>query len=168
VWTGTVTPCDEAGTYEVLIDHRLGESPRVHVLSPRLDGPGPLPHTYNDTRLCLFLPGTWADHLSLAATILPWTLEWLLFYELWSAGGGWQGGGVHPEERPSGATRNRRRWHLVQVRVARRTARERRRLLEAHRMVSRYSTVALPHNLPGRVDHRVPPSADEQPSDIAA
>ena len=48
-----MTSCEVADTYAVLIAHRLGEHPRVHVISPWLDGPGPLPHTYSDTRLCL-------------------------------------------------------------------------------------------------------------------
>lgn len=32
----------------------------------------------------------------LAKTILPWTAEWLLHYEVWLVTGEWVGGGVHP------------------------------------------------------------------------
>ena len=28
-------------------------------------------------------------------TIIPWTIEWLYFYELWLATGEWLGGGEH-------------------------------------------------------------------------
>lgn len=30
-------------------------------------------------------------------TIVPWTAEWLLNYELWLATGEWVGGGEHPQ-----------------------------------------------------------------------
>lgn len=33
----------------------------------------------------------------LADTIIPWTVEWLYFYELWLATGEWLGGGEHPD-----------------------------------------------------------------------
>lgn len=145
-----LTPCDEAGTYEVLVDHRLGGEPRVHVVSPHLDGPGPLPHTYNGTRLCLYVPGQWADHLSIAATILPWSMEWLLFYELWSAGGGWQGGGVHPDDPHPWGPRIGGRRHLARLRYQRRSAVERERLLEGHRLVHAGQLRTDPQNLPGR------------------
>ena len=32
----------------------------------------------------------------LSKTIVPWTVEWLYFYELWLATGEWYGGGDHP------------------------------------------------------------------------
>ena len=145
-----MTPSSETGSYEVLVDHRLGGEPRVHVVSPHLRGPGPLPHTYNGTRLCLYVPGQWADHKSIAATILPWTLEWLLFFELWSAGGGWEGGGVHPDDpHPWGARIGGRR-HLAGLRYQRRNAVERERLLEGHRLVHAGRPRNAPLNLPGR------------------
>jgi hypothetical protein len=33
-----------------------------------------------------------------AVTIIPWTIEWLFFYETWLATGEWHGGGKHPHE----------------------------------------------------------------------
>lgn len=33
----------------------------------------------------------------IANTIIPWTIEWLYYYELWLATGEWLGGGDHPE-----------------------------------------------------------------------
>jgi hypothetical protein len=32
----------------------------------------------------------------LADTVVPWTSEWLFFYEVWHATGLWLGGGTHP------------------------------------------------------------------------
>ena len=31
----------------------------------------------------------------IADTIIPWTSEWLLHYEIWVATGIWHGGGIH-------------------------------------------------------------------------
>jgi hypothetical protein len=34
--------------------------------------------------------------MSIAETIIPWTSEWLYFYELWVFTGEWHGGGHAP------------------------------------------------------------------------
>jgi hypothetical protein len=34
--------------------------------------------------------------MPIADTIIPWTSEWLFFYELWLASGEWHGGGHDP------------------------------------------------------------------------
>lgn len=49
---------------------------------------------YTDGSLCLHVPGEWRPDMLLAATIVPWTLEWLVHYEAWLATGEWRGGGV--------------------------------------------------------------------------
>ena len=77
--------------------------PEVRVHSPRLcrrpEAPDdPIPHVYDETSdpiLCLFEPaiGGWSPSQAIAATILPWTAEWLRFYEVWHATGVWRGGG---------------------------------------------------------------------------
>ena len=54
-----------------------------------------LPHTYPGNELCLFYPGEWQHDRFLAVTIVPWTAEWLLHYEIWLATGEWTGGGRH-------------------------------------------------------------------------
>jgi len=165
LWSGVVTPCEEADSYELLIDHRLRGAPRVHVISPLLSGPGPIPHTYNTTRPCLYVPGTWYDNRSLAKTILPWTVEWLLYYELWSAGGDWQGGGIHPDERPFSTTRFGRRTRLRRLRFERETKKERLRLIEGHQMLRRDAPiVARPQNLPG--DRHPSPASASQELDV--
>jgi hypothetical protein len=45
--------------------------------------------------LCLYYPGQWRPDLLLSTTIVPWTAEWLMHYELWLATGHWTGGGHH-------------------------------------------------------------------------
>jgi len=65
------------------------------VLDPVLD-PGhrdALPHVYEGDRLCLYTPGEWHPEMSLSKTIIPWTAEWLLHYEVWRSTGRSEGGG---------------------------------------------------------------------------
>lgn len=110
VWRGTLTPAEFCADYDVLIDHRERESPLVYVVAPRLRlyQDEPLPHVYSLNTLCLYLDRRqWDANLPIADTLVPWTSEWLYFYELWVAGGGWQGEGPHPS--PGGTNRAARR-----------------------------------------------------------
>lgn len=66
------------------------------VVDPPLDlheGEPKLPHVYPGDELCLYYPSQWRSDLLLAVTVLPWTAEWLLHYEIWLATGKWTGGG---------------------------------------------------------------------------
>lgn len=56
-----------------------------------------LPHTYPGDKLCLHLPGQWSPHMYIAHTTVPWTSEWLFYYELWLVTGQWNGGGHEPQ-----------------------------------------------------------------------
>jgi hypothetical protein len=51
--------------------------------------------TVDNTTLCLYYPGHWKPEMLLSTTIVPWTAEWLMHYELWLATGHWAGGGSH-------------------------------------------------------------------------
>jgi len=85
---------------------RSADSPEVVVVSPDLnelaDGRH-LPHVYSTkpVRLCLFDPQTaeWSPGASIADTIVPWTYEWLFYFEEWLVSDEWKGGGRHPEVR---------------------------------------------------------------------
>jgi hypothetical protein len=74
-----------------------------------LAGNDPIPHVYrHDGRgvlLCLWWPKRreWMPQLKLAETFIPWTEEWLWYFEDWLNTRVWAGGGEHPE--PS-----RKRW----------------------------------------------------------
>lgn len=84
----------------VRLEYSLEKSPKVFVDSPELlrRNEERIPHRYPDGSLCLYLPGAqeWGTSLYLAETVVPWTAEWLIHYELWHATGEWHGGGVHP------------------------------------------------------------------------
>lgn len=137
VWRGIVKPLGRS--YEIEISyirpigwdgHTLAHAwfPEVRVLSPRLSRRAqapqtPIPHIYADPErpdlplLCLFDPrtGGWHPSQAIAETILPWTVSWLGFYEIWQATGDWKGGGAPhgdlstgSEERQPLARRDRR------------------------------------------------------------
>lgn len=91
-----------------------GQQPEVIVLEPdlrTLAGGKKIPHTYaydgKGTRLCLWWPKgrDWLPSMRLADTFLPWTAEWLYFFELWLLTGEWSGGGQHPDPTPKRSAR---------------------------------------------------------------
>lgn len=112
-WLGRLTPSPYCSTYEVLVDHRLGEAPLVYVSRPRLQlvGGHELPHVYSWNTLCLYLDDReWDPSLLIADTLVPWASEWLYFYEAWVATEGeWFGEGVHPSP-DTGVRGVRRTW----------------------------------------------------------
>lgn len=60
------------------------------------------PHKYdvdpenNMVQICLYRYREFTKDKFLANTIIPWTVEWLYFYEIWLATREWCGGGEHP------------------------------------------------------------------------
>lgn len=104
VWTGSFKP--QFTAYRIEVRYAVGSRPEVRVLSPvleRLPGniEGSLPHIYgptDDPTLCLYDPVTdeWNSTMLIAEKIIPWTIDWLTFYEFWLMTGVWSGGGRHP------------------------------------------------------------------------
>jgi hypothetical protein len=89
-------------------------APDVFVMSPdlhELAGSAPIPHIYRHdgpgVPLCLWWPKQreWVPQLKLTETFIPWTEEWLWFFEDWLKTREWAGGGEHP-------TPPRKRWAL--------------------------------------------------------
>lgn len=83
-------------------------SPDVFVMAPDLQtlaGDKLLPHTYRHdgpgTKLCLWRPRRcdWTPQLKLSQTFVPWTAEWLWYFEDWLSTDKWAGGGEHPKVR---------------------------------------------------------------------
>jgi hypothetical protein len=102
VCTGELQPLPIADTYQVRIVYKLGDSPDITVVDPplrRRDDGAPIPHLYEHDRLCLYLPGSkeWWPDKYLAITIIPWTTEWLAYYEAWHATGVWLGDQEQPQ-----------------------------------------------------------------------
>lgn len=105
-WIGTLKP--QITKYRIEIRYALLNTPQVRILSPvltRLPGnvEGELPHVYppaDDPTLCLYDPAAdeWDASLSIAHTIVPWTIDWIACYEWWLITGRWTGGGRHSGE----------------------------------------------------------------------
>jgi hypothetical protein len=94
-----IQPTPASRTYSARIQYRHCKPPHVHIVEPTLalhPDRGHLPHVYPGNELCLFYPGEWQHNMLLATTILPWTAEWILHYEVWLVTGEWTGGGYHP------------------------------------------------------------------------
>lgn len=106
------------GSYGRLYDcrfifERSSPLPLVIVTQPELPALAAgqtLPHVYpwegRGTRLCLWWPKgrEWHPQLKVAETLIPWTAEWLYYFEVWLLIGAWTGGGDHP------AAAKRKRW----------------------------------------------------------
>lgn len=103
-WHGELQPTEISRTYSVRITLGHDRIPRVRVVAPELETrPGEsIPHVYAERTLCLYTTGEWQPSMLLAWTILPWTAEWLINYEIWLATGTWYGGGEWPPARREG------------------------------------------------------------------
>jgi len=89
-WIGELTPSNI--TYKVKIEYKNKKSPKVYILSPEILDKAP--HRYLDKSLCLYYPydKDFNNKISLISdTIIPWTVEWLYYYELWLKTGVWWG-----------------------------------------------------------------------------
>jgi hypothetical protein len=83
---------DTDSAYRVELTYRAGSSPKIWVTKPRILHGG-APHMYRDNSLCLFdwREEPWHHRMHLHETIIPWTAEWLVFYEIYLLTGKWLG-----------------------------------------------------------------------------
>lgn len=90
-WVGMLKPSDDSPEYVIRVFYKLSDIPRVNVIRPFIHEDAP--HRFEDGSLCLYYfdDGSWKRDKSIARTILPWTAEWLRFYEIWLATGEWLG-----------------------------------------------------------------------------
>jgi hypothetical protein len=96
--TFKIQPSPVSKVYTVRVRQHDGGRPHVTVVSPPLllhPGATALPHVYPGEELCLYFPGQWKPNMLMTTTIMPWTAEWLMHYELWLVTGQWAGGGYH-------------------------------------------------------------------------
>lgn len=91
VWLGQLTP--RRTPYTVRVWYEIPYSPEVHVLDPQIRNDAP--HLYHSkyNALCLHYPKDydWTSEKYISDTIVPWTSEWLWFYENWCITGKWFG-----------------------------------------------------------------------------
>ena len=109
VYRFQISPSAASRVYECELRVKPGkDQPEMIVLSPDLrdlSGDKRPPHTYlysgKGVKLCLWRPkyGEWNPSMKLSETYIPWTAEWLLYFEHWLVAGEWEGGGEHPTSR---------------------------------------------------------------------
>ena len=91
-WIGRLQPDPGSDIYDVVIVYRGPKAPRVYVVLPDL---GKCTHMYKEGHLCLFYPKDpgqrWENDSIIARTIVPWTISWLHFHELYQETDIWQG-----------------------------------------------------------------------------
>lgn len=96
-WAVTLQPTPMSLHYEVAIQYRHRQRPKVTVVNPVLksrEGES-LPHVYPGDELCLYYKDEFTGTEDfIADTIVPWTSEWLYFYECWVTSGVWLGAEV--------------------------------------------------------------------------
>lgn len=105
-WCGKVRPTALSREYKVLLTYG-GNQPTTWVIGDELKQLDHVdfPHNYEVdqnskmAKICLYLPGAneWSNRKYLSNTIIPWAIEWLYHYEIWT--GEWCGGGQHPNSR---------------------------------------------------------------------
>lgn len=89
---GQYQPTKESPVYEYRITYSPAQRPSVHVISPHIAYHDDI-HMYpKDNSLCLYhkTDMIWDSNTShLYDTIIPWTHEWFVFYELYQFSGKW-------------------------------------------------------------------------------
>ncbi len=103
VWKGYLQPTYLSPKYLIKVAYLLEKHPNVYVLKPKplvlAEGKSKLEHVYDTEKqhLCIYYRRAkeWDETKFIADTIIPWTSEWLLHYEIWVATGAWHGGGIH-------------------------------------------------------------------------
>jgi hypothetical protein len=111
IWEGELTPLSQPYRLRI-VDHRGMDDggvkfaspwPSVRLLTPiarRPEAPEvAIPHIYGlhdnprGADLCLYHPQSrdWNDEMLVAKSIVPWSAEWLFYYEMWLVTGVWGG-----------------------------------------------------------------------------
>lgn len=108
IWSGEIRPSPLSRTYKIRIEcYGFHCRPKVILYGDYIDGieKPDFPHHFEIDRskpevvLCLHMPYEFDYRDWIADTIIPWTQEWLYFYEIWLATGEWCGGGHIPKAR---------------------------------------------------------------------
>jgi len=108
-WCGKIRPTALSEEYDVLVRYKLGKAPESWVFGEnlkKLDSPD-FPHNFEidrdkkRVRMCLYYPRNdeWNPEQYISKTIIPWSVEWLYYYEVWLSTGKWHGGGIHPDSK---------------------------------------------------------------------
>lgn len=103
-WRATIRPTALSEEYRVILSFNEHQAPKIFVQGQALKGlaKSNFPHKYEidevhkRVRVCLYLPSELDYGQPFSETLVPWTAEWLFYYEIWLATEDWRGGGHHP------------------------------------------------------------------------
>jgi len=89
---GFITPSENCDTYRVAISYDQDGVPKVRIKEPQITPLASI-HMYRTGALCLYQPAEdpWKTSDNIHEKIIPWTAEWLVFYELYLMCGKWLG-----------------------------------------------------------------------------
>ncbi|WP_229368347.1 hypothetical protein [Telluribacter humicola] len=92
-------PTDDSPIYRLRLEYSVWGKPAMYIEEPEII-PSALIHIYKEGNLCLYYPKEtpWKDHFHMKDTMLPWTAEWLVFYELYKLYGVWLGKSASHED----------------------------------------------------------------------
>lgn len=90
---GKLKPDDTCEEYTVKIDYDLKKVPKVYIQHPQIEYNEEIHMYKKDNSLCLYYPqeAPWNNDKDVFDTIIPWTAEWLIYYELYKWCGVWLG-----------------------------------------------------------------------------
>lgn len=92
---GITKPTSQSSSYKFIIVYDGLSAPKVNILEPDIEYDEEIHMFPKDKSLCLYHSET--DNLrwdyrkhNLFDTIIPWTLEWFIYYELFNITGNWE------------------------------------------------------------------------------
>ncbi len=97
ICTGYIQPTEYSTHYKIRLVYPVWRIPKVYIVEPKVKQSVDI-HIYPQGHLCLYHPKEtpWKDSHHISHTIIPWTAEWLVFYELYQINGGiWLGKSFH-------------------------------------------------------------------------
>ena len=110
IWKQRVRPSELSRTYDITVKYN-GKIPDVYLYNQGIMTKGDeyIPHCFRRhyknkedeyVKLCLYYPryNEWSNDMFLSETVIPWTIDWLYYYELWRITGKWLGGGIEHEK----------------------------------------------------------------------
>lgn len=92
VCRGQIQPTESSRQYRIEVAYEPWDIPEIRVLEPEIK-PHAAIHIYKEGPLCVYYwkEQPWLDRYHLHETVIPWTAEWLVFYELYLLTGIWYG-----------------------------------------------------------------------------
>ena len=91
ICSGACKPTEYSASYQYKIRYIPGSHPKVFVTNPTIQYNDDIHMYSDDNSLCLYYPKdySWNKTSHLFNTIVPWTHEWFIFYELYLISGKW-------------------------------------------------------------------------------